>query len=281
MKIPRLNPYYRASLLLFGAAFLLIVIAVATDRHDLTSAALVISALACLITGIFVSALSTAEPLDTAYVSLLAPQGAIGLCRLSADLGIQGTAHVIPPHLTGREGPVQFNPVSSFTDLPEIGGESLLIRESGAGIVSDPSGLLLYQRLKKDENLVIPADPAEIPAIIREVLLDALEIADTAACEQEGSRITVTFTGYRLSGGCRILAAESPRCCSMQPCPVVSLLSCIIAESTGSVVAAERCSCSEANDQVAATFELLSFPDRKPEVEIPVARVDPVHAPDT
>ncbi len=55
MKFPRLNPFYQASLILVVAAVILVAVAILTDRNDLTSAALVISAVVCLITGIFLT----------------------------------------------------------------------------------------------------------------------------------------------------------------------------------------------------------------------------------
>ena len=90
MKFPRLNPYYQASLILVAAAVILVAVAILTDRRDLTSAALVISALVCLITGIFLALLSSSEPLDSRYMSLLPVQGCINLCSVCADLGISG-----------------------------------------------------------------------------------------------------------------------------------------------------------------------------------------------
>ena len=92
MKFPHMNPYYRAALVLVVAAAVLVAIAVLTDRRDITTAAVVISALICLLTGIFLATLSRSEPLDLQYVSLLPVQGSINLFQICAELGIQGNA---------------------------------------------------------------------------------------------------------------------------------------------------------------------------------------------
>jgi hypothetical protein len=88
MKLPRLNPYYKASLVLVAAAVILVAVAVLTDRRDLTSAALVISAMTCVITGIFLATFSSTEPLDIRYMSLLPVQGCINLCSSSRSPGM-------------------------------------------------------------------------------------------------------------------------------------------------------------------------------------------------
>ena len=64
MKLPHLNPYYRAALVLVVAAGVLVAIAILTSSRDITTAAVVISALICLLTGIFLATLSRSEPLD-------------------------------------------------------------------------------------------------------------------------------------------------------------------------------------------------------------------------
>ncbi len=120
LRIPSLNPYYRASLVLICAAIVLVLAAVLTDRRDLTSAALVLAGLACLITGIFLVTLSGAEPLDTGYVSLLPVQGCINLCRVCADLGISGNAVFFPGPVTARNASCSSSrPRHSMVHSPE------------------------------------------------------------------------------------------------------------------------------------------------------------------
>lgn len=281
MKLPNLNPYFRASLALLAAAALLIALAMLTDRRDLTSAALVIAALACLITGIFIATLSTTEPLDVRYVSLLAAPGALALCGTAANLGIQGAAHILPSSMTGRSAPLQYNPVAGFTGMPDLPSDEVLVfGEQATGMVTEPAGAFLLERMRKDEQLVVPPDPADLPAAAREIALDLLGIADRAGMERDGDAWMLTLAGYRLAAGCRALQERSPRCCAMFPCPVASLFACVVSESTGRVVAVERCGCSPDADTVTAVYLPLPLPDREPEVEVPVAGVDPVHAAD-
>jgi hypothetical protein len=257
MKFPRLNPYYAASLALVGAAVLLIAVAVVTNQRDLTSAAVVISALVCFVTGIFLATLSSGEPLDIRYVSLLPVTGSINLTRTCADLGIAGNATMLPAGKDGRARTVQFNPVSVYQGAP-VHGDSFRAGPDGAGLVTVPSGEPLFLELRERHHLVIPSDPEAVFDLVREVGVDLLEVADRVHTERGEGTITVTMEGYRLMNGCIALSAESPRCCSTHPCPVCSLVACLFAEGLGTVVQVERCSPDEQGRAVVAVFSLLT-----------------------
>ena len=257
MKFPHLNPYYRAAAVLIGAAVILIALAIITNQRDITSAAVVLSALVCLVTGIFFATLSSSEPLDTRYVSLLPVQGSINLARVCADLGISGSAAMIPAGRDGRARTVQFNPVSDY-DGGAVSGDSFVAGPAAAGLVTVPSSEPLFLELRKHHQLVIPSDPDALLDLIREVSVDLLEVADRVSNERGERTITVTMEGYRLIGGCMTLSTESPRCCTMHPCPVCSLLACLLAEGLGTVVQVERCVPNADRQSVAAAFSLLS-----------------------
>jgi hypothetical protein len=258
VNLPRLNPYYRASLVLIGAAVILITLAIVTNQRDITTAAVVLSALVCLVTGVFLATLSSGEPLDVRYVSLLPVQGSINLARLGADLGISGNAVMLPAGKDGRIRTVQFNPVSDYDgEAVPVSGNSFVAGPDAAGLVTVPSGEPLFLELRKQHQLAIPPDPDALPDLIREVGVDLLEVADRVRTEQEERTVTVTMEGYRLIGGCMALATESPRCCSTHPCPVCSLIACLLAEGLGTVVQVERCSPDAGQQSVTAVFCLL------------------------
>ncbi len=114
MKIPLTGKYDTAALVLLAAAALLIGTAYLTNRGDITTAAVVIAGMVCLLTGIFLFILSGGEPIDPRMVGLLPVQGCINLCRVASDLGIHGSACFLPPRLTGSDRVMQFIPVSTY-----------------------------------------------------------------------------------------------------------------------------------------------------------------------
>jgi hypothetical protein len=257
MKFSSRNPYYRASIVLIGAAVILIILALLTNQQDLTTAAVVLSALTCLITGVFFATLSESDPLDTRYVGLLATQGSINLARISADLGIPGNAVLLPAGKEGRDRTLQFNPVAAYHG-GAAGSTSFIAGPGPAGLLTVPLGEPLHLELRKNHQLALPAHPEALPDLIREVCAEVLEVADTLRYEKGEDTITVTMEGYRLIGGCRVAAAESPRCCSTQPCPVCSLVACIIAENLGTPVQVERCTPDPEKPSVTAVYTLLT-----------------------
>jgi hypothetical protein len=256
MKFPRLNPFYQASLILVAASVILVAVAILTDRRDLTSAALVISALVCLISGIFLALLSSSEPLDSRYMSLLPVQGCINLCSVCADLGISGNACMLPAGKDGRTKTVQFIPVANYEGSP-VQGDSFVTGQNTAGLVTVPNGEPLFREIRERDHLVIPRGLADTLLVVQEVGEGVLEIADRVTAEADGSVITVKMEGYRLIRSCRAITAESPRCCVTNPCPVCSLFACLLAEGTGSVVQVERCIPEVGIPVVIAVFTLL------------------------
>ena len=257
MNLPRLpaNPYYRASLVLILSAVILVSVAVLTDRYDLTSAALVLAALTCLITGIFLSLLSTSEPLDTRYVSLLSVQGCINLCRVAADMGMTGQAHLVPAGKKGMTSTMQFIPVSDYDGSP-LSPDTFVDGTTTAGLLVPPSGYPLLLELKGANQLVIPGDEAALPVLLNEVMTEVLGVAERVTVIREGFTASVTLEGFRLISGCQVMVAESPVCCTMNPCPVCSVIACILAEGTGYVVRTERCSHDREQRTVTAIFTL-------------------------
>lgn len=256
MKFFPANSYFRAALVLFLTAAVLVVTAVTTDHRDLMSAALVISALICLLTGIFLATLSTSEPMDIRLVSLLPVQGCITLSRLCADLGLQGNACIIPAGKDGRATTMQFLPVSVYDGSP-LPQDSFVTGPDNAGLLTIPLGYPLLDEIKAREHLVIPTEISAFHDFIREVSEEILEIADHATVTTQEDTLTIRLERYLLVNGCRLISAESPRCCTTNPCPVCSLFACLVAEGTGRIVKVDRCDVNVKDGSITAVYSLL------------------------
>jgi hypothetical protein len=255
MKIPKLNPNYRAALVLLLMAGILIATSILSDRNDFTSAALVIAGLACMLTGVFFAALSGSDPLDLRYLSLLPVQGSINLVRTSADLGIQGNAHIIPGGRDGRNHPMQFMPVADYTGTPLL-TEPFVAGPQTAGLLVEPSCAPLLRLLRERQHLAIPSDMAALHNLVKELGVEVLEVAERVSSTHEGDVITVLMENYRLIDGCRAMIKESPKCCIANPCPVSGLYAAVFAEGTGKVIRIERCAPDENQPNVTAVFSL-------------------------
>lgn len=256
MKIPSLNPHYRAALVLIIMAGVLVTTAILTNRSDFTSAALVVSGLVCLLTGIFFATLSGSDPLDLRYLSLLPVQGSINLTRACADLGIQGNASIIPNGRDGRTRTMQFLPVAVYNGAP-LPMDSFVTGTDAAGLMMEPSCAPLLRLLREREHLVIPSEMTALHGLIRELGVEVLEVAERVHSTHEGEIVTVTMEEYRLISGCRAMTHESPKCCTANPCPVCSLFATVFAEGTGKVIQIERCAPDPKHPTVSAVFSVL------------------------
>jgi hypothetical protein len=244
-------------------------VAILTDRRDLTSAGLVISSAICLITGIFLAILSTAEPLDTRYVSRLPVQGCINLCRTCADLGIQGVGYFLP-RTEARTRTMQFIPVADLEKIPSS-GDTFVYVPGSAGMQLEPSGAPLYAEIQNRQNLVVPPDIPSLLSLIREIGEDVLEISDSVTADADGDTVTVALRNYHLIEGCVAIHAESPKCCTMYPCPVCSLFATVICEGQEKIVTVDRCTPNVKERSVTTVFRILPGDDGKPEMKVPVA----------
>ena len=101
MKLSDLNDTYLAAFLLLGAAAAALIVATLTGRGDLTSATLVLAGFGSFIAGVFLLALYKGEPMDPAVAALHPVQGTVGIATLTADLGVQGDALLMPARRDG------------------------------------------------------------------------------------------------------------------------------------------------------------------------------------
>jgi len=256
MRRKLLNKYSIAAILLIAAAAALIAIALDTSPTEFITAAYVISAMTCAVTGIFILTFSGGEPVDPRFVGILPAEGCINLCKIASDQGINGNAYFLPSRVTGAAQVMQFNPTSTYT------GTNVSVKESfpktgPAGLVTIPSCRPLIQDLQKRNALVIPENEEQITQLLRETIGEILELAPRVSVQWHGSTVTITFHRYRFIAGCQFIAQESPGCCTRNPCPACSLCGVLIAEGRDKVVTLDKCSFTSSSRDVTAVFSIM------------------------
>jgi hypothetical protein len=229
----RYNDYVMAALVLIGLAVAIMGLLLFTNRGDITSATLVLAGVACFMAGSFILTFYKGEGIDQKIAAALSLPGTLNLARLSADLGIEGDAYFIPVQESFPGGIMQFNPVSTYTQPDGISDASFYTEGEGQGIATVPGAHYLMDMLEHAYNLRIPGDEEGIFEAMREVAEDILEIADRVRVGRSGDTIVVELVNYHLISGCRKLREESMKCCTMAPCPVCSLMACIVAKGSG------------------------------------------------
>ncbi|MDD1718653.1 MAG: hypothetical protein LUQ25_01210 [Methanoregulaceae archaeon] len=231
------NDYTLAGGVLIAASAVLLAVTALTDRGDLTSATLVLAGASCFIAGVFVVTLTRGDPPETGAVSLLPAGDAINVSRMCADLGVQGDAWFIP------DGPVVREVIPASDRMPALAPDdprTWLTGSGGSGVQVVPSGAPLLGYLRESSGLRLPPDSPALGNAVIEVLTDVLEVADEATAVREGESVFVRLRGYRLVSGCLAVRKESPKCCTMHPCPVCSLVACMYASGLSRPVSVTR-----------------------------------------
>jgi len=228
MKIRPYNDYVLSGIVLLAAALVLLAVATLTDRGDMSSASLFLLGVACFLAGVFMLSFSRSDPLDTEVASLLPVAGMLNVCRICADLGVRGAAWFIPP--SGDEkGLREFIPVQGL-EIPDAFPDfSFLTDPASPGILLAPSASPLIEYLERKGGLVVPSGEPGLLHGIREICEDVLELAEEVVIEREGETLVMSVKGYRLYPGCLAIAAQSPKCCTMHPCGICSLVACLLA----------------------------------------------------
>ncbi|MBR1368852.1 hypothetical protein RJ53_04725 [Methanocalculus chunghsingensis] len=220
----------RAALLLFIAAAASLGLVAFTDRADMTTATLILSGFACFIAGLFLLTFHRGAAVSPEIAGLLDPGARIALARVAADLGVDGDAAILPR----RDGdPLQFTS-SGLSVLPE--GDiitSLCIQEGSVGLCVPPLSLPLRHHLRDEYGLGTPDGVASALSAYKEAIIVCLELADEVHATVEGEDPVIGIVGFTLFDGCRIVAAESPKCCTMFPCAICGLAGLLLAEATG------------------------------------------------
>jgi len=230
----RYNDYLLAATILIVAAAVLLTVTLFTGRGDLTTAMLILSGITCFITAIFILTLYKGEPFDAQFTNLLPVAAILDVCRVCSDLGAQGNGFVIPsrPELTGHQV-MHFVPVATFRP-PEIRDDfSFVLDVSSPGVLLVPGGYPLFALLQEKFSLQISPDEAEMLQAVKVVCKEVLEVAEQVEAVRTGNTIAVTLHRYLLFPGCAAIRKESPKCCTVFPCPVCSLVLCMLAAGLG------------------------------------------------
>jgi len=263
MKVLRLNKYFTAAALFITAAAVFVVIALITSLGEFITAAFVISAMVCVMTGIFMLTFSGNEPINPLLVGLLPVQGCMNLCRIASDLGIPGTAYFLPPSITGEARVMQFNPKLPYDGSP-VATKKTFPETGPEGLVTLPACDPLIQQLLKRNNLTIPDNDENLTQLIRETIGEIFEFAPRVTTRWHGTTVTITFHDYRFIAACQLMSGESPECCLKNPCPACSLCGVLIAAGTDRVVALEQCSVSASARDVNLVLQVIPRPDIQP-----------------
>lgn len=261
MRLRMPGKYFLAGFLLVATAAILIALALLTNRGDITSAAIVICSMACAVTGIFILTFSGGEPVDMRVVGLLPTGDQMNICRIQSDLGILGNAHFLPHRITGDIRVMLFNPASEYNEGMVATDDSFPL-SGPAGMVTIPS---CYPLLR--DQVITPPEKEnrdEVIRLLRETLIGLFDFASALSTDWQDHTITVTMHKYRFSAGCQIIARESPRCCSMHPCPACSLCGALLAQSMDMVISLDRCSPGTDPEEITAVFTLLPPLNRNP-----------------
>lgn len=219
---------------LLAAAAVLLGVAALTGRGDMTSATLVLVGFGAFVGGVVLLTQYRGEAVVPWVAGLAAAGPVLDLARVAADLGLQGSARLVPT----ADGVVQVVPVRDLpagADLPALPRDdySFLDEAHGGGLLLVPTGGPLYDRLVAENGLVVPDTPEGVCTAVREVGAVALGIADRVEAVAEGDGIVVTLEGFRLYDGCRAVRAASPRVCAMIGCPVCNLFGVMAAAGLG------------------------------------------------
>jgi Ca2+/Na+ antiporter len=235
MKLPQLDTYTRAALILIGLSIFIMVVFLATNRGNITSAILVLIAFASFVAGLFIFSFSGEEQIDHNVAAALAVPYTINISRVLADMGVSGPAHFIPVPDDGTfPAPVmQFNPVG--TNVPDQFNEdfTFLMRQDSSGILTVPSGVPLLTMMEQNHSITIPATEHELFKAIREVNQDLLEVAGEVTITRSGNSILMTLMNYQLISGCIAAKRESPMTCLVAPCPICSLAGVMVTMGLG------------------------------------------------
>lgn len=228
MKILPQNDYALSGIVLLAAAFILLALGALTDRRDFSSATLFLLGVACFLTGIFMVIFSRSEPLDAEVASLLPVAGMLNQCRICADLGVRGDAWFLPP-FGDEKGIREFIPVQGMAIPDTLPDFSFLTEPVSPGILLAPAAYPLMDHLERKGGLQVPSTEPELLHGIREICEDVLELAEKVEIVRDGESLVMSVRGYRLFPGCLSIAAHSPKCCSMHPCGICSLVACLLA----------------------------------------------------
>jgi hypothetical protein len=131
-----------------------------------------------------------------------------------------------------REGDaiIQFIPAPATAspqesqDVAYIGGKPV------RGQYRVPSGMQLFDMLKRSYGLRLPVREEDVLTAIQEVGEDVIEVADRVIPVRREGYVLIELQNYRLISICTELKQDFPVCCRVHPCPICSMIACMLTE---------------------------------------------------
>ncbi|ACL16334.1 hypothetical protein [Methanosphaerula palustris] len=141
-------------------------------------------------------------------------------------------SYYIPPEKEGSSV-MQFVPESVEKPAPSKAVVTCINGEQVRGQFMVPSGYPLLQMLRKSYDLRLPVKEEALLVAIKEICEDVIEIADTVDAVRKEGFILIELHNFRLMSICTDIKDDFPTCCKIYPCPICSLIACILAEGLG------------------------------------------------
>ncbi len=181
----------------------------------------------CVFAGVVV--LNSARGISSRTLQEALDAGGSADCR---GLPQDSMTYYLPPQKEG-DGVLQFVPAQATgshrrsTDVALIGGRTV------RGQYRVPSGTQLLDVLKKSYSLRLPVREEAVLTAIKEICEDVLEVADRVIPVRREGYILIELQNYRLISICTELKQDFPVCCRIHPCPICSMIACVLCEGLG------------------------------------------------
>ncbi len=255
MKVDRYKNYKIGAYLLIGFAALLFLAALLIDRWGSLQPLLLMLSATTFAGGAFLFALGGDDPVHAAIAGQFSLQGISTLSGIIRDRGGRGTAVFLPPKSDGGTV-MQFIPTIRSSGSYTGGADGTALCNGGSGILIAPLAGFILEDLKRDNDLVLPAEYALLAGAVREVCEDLISVADRVDIRREGDLITVTLQNYRFLSGCVARREASSESCTLCPCSVCSLIMCMMAEGLGCEVRLKQVDLDEGERSVRVEFSV-------------------------
>lgn len=233
-KIPaKSNIFPKISIILVGLAVILLLIALSTDTNDFTTAMLIAVSLINFLSGVIIIAFTEPKGIHPKISAMLYPSLITDKAGIFSGLNVYGDAYFIPKSMTDSERTLQFNPAGEYAGFDYNDSVFSTDNEETAGIFSNPSSSALLKVLEEDYSLEIPLyDESEngFHEILKEIFTETTSFCENVKISEKDDEIIIKMINPVFSDGCREIRKESPKCCTVAPCPLCSLVCVIITE---------------------------------------------------
>jgi|GEM_PF-982275 hypothetical protein len=181
----------------------------------------------CVFAGVVV--LNSARGISSRTLQEALNAGGSPDCR---GLPRDSMTYYLPPEREG-DAVLQFVPAPATgtpqqaSDVAYIGGKPV------RGQYRVPSGMQLFEMLKRSYSLRMPVREEDVLTAIQEVCEDVIEVADRVIPVRRDGYVLIELQNYRLLSICTDLKQDFPVCCRVHPCPICSLIACMLTEGLG------------------------------------------------